>query len=421
MRYKKTQLILIITIPILFFLAVFGNCALFENEFMVFMRPYSLSMVGEAFNGPWIQEGIKDNIRHYYRPFAIVFYATLYACFGTDTEMIYQARLLFSCLKIFLVVCILFYMTGRSPYLALFAGLIYSISFKLFDETIVFSCFPDLVVTTIMYASVLLYILLSQNHHTAIQRFFLGSGVVLLYIIGLGFKENALLLFPTLVLYNVVFIVPEALKAGAKDLRTVFCFQDRMLFCSMAVVLLVYLLARYNALGFDYLFTNSYDKDNNPAWIVFINTINNFSLVPSLYIQQHSFSFQWSVLFKTGINVFFAVAALLLTFNKNTERNDKKAILFAVFLILINTFIYSEHIRVRFNSVGSLGFVIALVFVVKIGMGYVKKTKGTVFLKIVFAVLGIWLFSVYASTNINNILCRDSGVSVHSENRAGLR
>src|SRR3990167_9052431 len=360
-----------------------------EDEFAIFSRPYNASSIKSAFVGPWIPAGLKDTIRNYYRPFFIVAYAWLYDLCGHNTSELYLVRMLFSLIKFAAFFGVLFLLTNRSLFTAFSATLLYTISFKIFDEQVVFQCLPDIIVATTFFTALFLYILLSSRQFGLLQTTGLVAGIILIYTIGLGTKENAFFLVPTLLFYRLIYSYSHWKGPFQRTIRVIFERKQLILFSALSVISIVYFIARYHSLGTQYIISNSYRTGNNALRVAMLNIINNFALIPITYLD-HPFA----------LNVHIEL---------------KKGILFSLVLILLNTSFYTQLVRARFNSIGNLGSIYIVIGIAHIIYSFRNKAKYPY--NLLVSSITIACLSIYTIQNTTNILNRQHPTQVVLRNR----
>lgn len=415
----KTQIlnyVLLILTSFIVFYSVFGfrkQVPLrLEDEFAVFSRPYSASSIKSAFTGPWIPKGLKDNIRNYYRPFAIVAYSCLYDFFGHDTSKLYLVRQLFSIIKIAAFFGVLYWLTNGSLFTAFSATILYSISFKIFDEQVVFQCLPDIIVTTIFYIILFLFILFSNRSFSWLQTVGLGTGILLLYVMGLGTKENAFFLVPTLLVYRLIYTYWGWQQSFSKMTRLFFERKQVFLFSALFAISIIYFVIRYYSLGTQYLISNSYRTGASPLTVAMLNIGNNFALVPMAYMDRPIAINDLSAIMKCLSNLVLPSVAIYLLFFSNTDEELKKGILFSLVLILLNTFFYTQLVRVRFNSIGNLGCMYLSVVIIKQIMYYVRSCNVKKHYYSVAFAATVACLCIYAIHNAVNIHSRQHPTQV---------
>lgn len=416
LKNKILNCILLILTSFIIFYSAFGfrkQVPLqLEDEFAVFSRPYSTSSIKSAFTGPWIPKGLKDNIRNYYRPFAIVAYACLYDLCGQDTAKLHHVRQLFSIIKIVAFFGVLYWLTNRSLLAAFSATILYSISFKIFDEQIVFQCLPDIIVTTIFYTILFLFILFSNRQFNRLQTIGIGVGISFLYITGIGTKENALFLIPTLLIYRLIYTYWGWQQSFSKMTRLFFERKQIFLFSALFAISLIYFVIRYYSLGTQYLISNSYRTGASPITVALLNIGNNFALIPITYMDRPIAINNLSAIMKCLLNLVLPSVAIYLLFFRNLDEELKKGILFSLVLILLNTFFYTQLVRVRFNSIGNLGCMYISVIIVKQLWIYVRGDNvKKYYYQVVFAAI-LACLCFYAIHNAVNIHSRQHPTQV---------
>jgi hypothetical protein len=331
----------------------------FAEEFAIFWRPYDATSLHAAFTGPWIPKGTKESIRNFYRPFSISAYAGLYEMWGDDTSGLHRFLLYLTLLK-FAALFGVFYLLAEDSLTVAFLGtLLYSISFKIFDEQIVLQDFPDLLLAILFFSALFFFILFTRSRKTALW----GSIVFSLFLLGLGTKENGFFLFPTLLAYRFIFAWTSG-NSRYEFVKRVFDRKYTVLFSLMLFISMGYFAVRYFALGADYFASASWTVSRRPTIVYsFINVLNNFALVPQTFVD-HLFADDWMVtLLKIAVNLLLPVAALQMCTRRNVSDPIKKAILFCLTLIVLNTFFFTLGVRVRFNSIGTLGTMFLAVIV----------------------------------------------------------
>jgi len=386
-----------------------------EDEFPIFSRPYNASSIKSAFVGPWIPAGLKDTIRNYYRPFSIVAYAWLYDLCGHNTSELYLVRMLFSLIKFAAFFGVLFLLTNRSLFTAFSATLLYTISFKIFDEQVVFQCLPDIIVATTFFTALFLYILLSSRQFGLLQTTGLVAGIILIYTIGLGTKENAFFLVPTLLFYRLIYSYSHWKGPFQRTIRVIFERKQLILFSALSVISIVYFIARYHSLGTQYIISNSYRTGNNALRVAMLNIINNFALIPITYLD-HPFALNDLIeIGKCLSNLALPSFAIYLLFRKDVHIELKKGILFSLVLILLNTSFYTQLVRARFNSIGNLGSIYIVIGIAHIIYSFRNKAKYPY--NLLVSSITIACLSIYTIQNTTNILNRQHPTQVVLRNR----
>lgn len=406
MQLKKTHIITFIIIYSIFF-TLYGFRkqvpSQLEGEFAVFSRPYTFSDIKSAFVGPWLPSGEKDSIRYFYRPFAIVAYKYLYHLFGHDIYSLHLARQLFSVFKLAAFYGIMCWLTNRSLSLTFFATLLYAISFKIFDEQVVFQCLPDILATTVFFAALFFYILFSNRQYNKQKTIGLGVSILLLFVIGLGTKECALFLLPTLLTYRVIY---TCWQRPFSKIHLIFDRKHAVLFSAMLVVLIVYFTMRYYSLGRQYLLMSPYQDKDNWLIVVMLNILNNFAFFPITYVDRSMPLSSTITLGKCLLNMVIPFCAGFLLLSKNVDNELRKGVLFSLILILLNTFFYTQIVRLRFNSISNLGGICLLVVVVEQIIHRVRIGKNNKYYHpLIFAMIAACL-CMYAIQNAVNILDR---------------
>jgi hypothetical protein len=382
------------------------------GEFAIFSRSYTADEISSAFSGPWIEEGWKDSIRHYYRPLCILGYSWLYDAFGSDVPSLYRIRLMFSLLRLVLFFFLLYLLTGRSRFPAFLGTLMYGLSFKTYDEVVVFQCWPDIAVTTLVFACILLFLFFADDGSSGYGRILCGAGIAALMCLGLGVKENAVFITPALAAW--LFIdkswADSRVRPG-EGLKAFLRPRHLLLFAVLAAVTAGYFLVRYRALGPAYVVKNSYETRYNDAWIVWLNLLNTFALFPATYAQEHvPVLNRYTVLSHLNAALFIGLSAWVL--RSKSPPYAKKAILFSLCLVVINGFFSAQLIRPRFTSVGNLG---AFTVVVTAGHHLLRslfqacRSFGTRTAVVVCVALFLIL---YAAANVRNLVMRQSPVTV---------
>lgn len=105
------------------------------------------------------------------------------------------------------------------------------------------------------------------------------------------------------------------------------------------------------------------------------------------------------------LNLVIPLCAGFLLFCKNVDNELRKGVLFSLILILLNTFFYTQIVRLRFNSISNLGSIWLLVVVEQI-MYRVRIGKNNKYYHpLIFAMIAACL-CMYAIQNAVNILGR---------------
>lgn len=386
------------------FLAVFSLTTQHPAEFEVFARRYTAAEIGKAFVGPWLE--LDDGIDYFYRPFCIVVYSWLYDLWGTDLDALHTVRLLSSTIRLFLFFFILYLLSNRSAGIAFAGTLLYSVSFKTYDAVAVFSGWPEILFTTPFFGSLLLFITFGQAGASRPGLILRGAGIVALLILGLGSKENAALITPTLAAYLIIDrCCFEPGRSPLERAKSILRPRYLWLFGILFAVTAGYFAIRYLALGPEYVLSYSYDFGFNPAWVVWLNLLNNFTYIPQSYTQFHNVVLNRSVIL-AHLNFLALVSLCIWAIRKENDPRLRKSLLFALALIAVNGVIATQLIRPRFNLVGELGSIAILTIAGRRLVAVLwQRTagRGRVLLVAVLAGLAV----VYAATNISNVLQRD--------------
>jgi hypothetical protein len=377
----------------------------FAEEFAIFWKPYDSSAIKAAFTGPWIPKGTKESIRNFYRPFAISAYAGLYEMWGDDTSRLHRFLLYLTLLKFAAFFGVLYLLADDSLTVAFLGTLLYSISFKIFDEQIVLQDFPDLLLAILFFSAIFFFILFTRSSKARPAAIW-GSVVCLLFLLGLGTKENGFFLFPTLVAYRLIFAWTPG-NSFSELIKRVFDRKYAVLFGVMFLISVGYFTVRYFALGADYFASASWTVGRRPAIVYsLINVVNNFALVPQTFVD-HLFADDWLItILKIAVNLMIPFAALQMCTRPDVSRSIKKAILFCLALIVLNTFFFTLGVRVRFNSIGTLGAMFLAVIVGQrifhFAATSIQNRSGRV---VIYALLSICVY-LYITLNVWNILHR---------------
>ena len=392
----------------------------FNEEFTVFWKQYSAEEVKASFFQPWIPAGVKDAIRNFYRPFAIVTYANLFEVFGNDLLQLHKFLLYFSFIKFAAFFGVIYFLSGRSLWFAFCATFLYSVSFKIFEEQLVLQDLPDLLLATFFFTATFLFIVFSTLSYRPAATTFLGTVICLLFVLCVGTKENGFFLFPTLLAYRLTFVwekgvsIPEFLKRAFDRKHLIFFF-------SMSLLSISYFVIRYHALGAAHVMSPSWGIERRPGIVYsLINVANSFSMVPLTYID-HLFANDWlSAGIRFVINLMLPLGGIYLCLRSDVSTQIKKAIVFSLLLILINTFFYTLGIRVRFNSISTLGSIFIAVALFQWLFRYISGVmRGRKALILKSSILLPCLY-VYIVLNVWNVLHRTHQFHLAAPFEAGI-
>lgn len=378
----------------------------FADEFAIFWKSYDKPSLRAAFYGPWIPAGLKDPIRNFYRPVAIAAYAGLYEIFGNDTSSLYEFRQYLSLVKLISLFGIFYFLAGESMLVACIGTFLYSISFKIFEEQVFFQGIPDLLTTTFFFAAVLLFLLYSRRTYSTGVSAGSGALICILFLLCLGTKESGLFLFPTLVVFRMISVWNRNVSF-AKNVNEAFRRKYLILFSVMGLISSTYFVVRFYALGAQYVFTGSWEMQEWPPLLYsLINLVNSFAFIPQTYID-HSFADDWwTTGIKTGVNLLLPAAGIYLCFQSNVSSQIKKSIAFALTLVVMNTFFYTQGIRVRFNAIGNLGsFFLAAILCQRTVVHVLKSNRSVFSTGIACALLlaGVYFYTIL---NVWNVMHR---------------
>lgn len=383
------------------------------DEFAIFCRPYDAPSLKAAFLGPWIPHGAKDSIRNFYRPFAIVAYASLYELCERHIQKLHLYRQVFSFLKFAAFFGVLYFLSNGSLWTAFLATLLYSISFKLFDEHVIFQGLPDLIVTTFFFSGLFFFILFSNRTYGQLQTIGLGILICLFYILSVGTKENALFLFPTLFVYRLIHSWNREYSFSAQ-LKRVLDRKHLILFCALGMISIIYFFVRHYALGTDHALESSWGSRGIRSILnVMFNVMNNFSLIPWTFVD-YSFADNYRLaVVKVVLNLILPAAGIYLIFFSDIDSVLKKSIAFSLALILLNTIFYTQGVRVRFNAIGNLGaFYIAAITLKRIARYARIPHRDFVTPLLTYSLLIAGLY-VYVIQNVWNVLQRTDPIYPH--------
>jgi hypothetical protein len=392
------------------FLLVFGSTtqhpADLSGEFELFARHYTDEEIRGAFSGPWVGEDKEDYVRYFYRPICIVVYSFLYDQWGHDIDSLHLVRVLSSTIRLIFFFFILYLLSNRSAGIAFVGTLLYSISFNTYDAVVVFSGWPEILFTTPYFGGLLLFISFAEGRASRTGLLLRGAGIVVLLILGLGSKENAILLTPTLAAYLLVDkCCFEIGRSPAQRVKS--CLRPRYLwlFGLLVVVTAGYLVVRYLALGREYLVSYSYQTGFNPFWVAWMNLLNTFVFFPRGYTQIHNVVFNYATIL-AHVNFLAFVSLCLWAISMENDPRLKKTLLFSLALIAINGVIATQLIRPRFNLIADLGSFAVLTIA---GRRLIKVlwSRAGIRGRAVLAVALAGLAVLYAATNISNVLQRD--------------
>ena len=184
-----------------------------------------------------------------------------------------------------------------------------------------------------------------------------------------------------------------------------------VLFGILMLISLTYFIFRYLALGPDYLFTNSYSTHYNPVWIAWMNILNAFAVFPQSYAQEHEAVLNMRT-FLAHANALCSVVLAICVVRSSAATELKKAVIFALVLILINGFFNTALIRPRFSSVGHIGSVIIMVLSCHYLISVLFRKHPSFGVRTAVGVLLVLFMTLYAFENVENILGRQSPINV---------